>query len=63
MRDEGIELMLSRWIHRTELVQGAKKGTASYTGAQCQSRHENNETGGKASETSIESSIQGKRPS
>lgn len=64
MRDEGSELMLSRWTHRKELVQGGKKGTASYTGAQCQSKHENNlRREGKRVETSIESRIQSKRPS
>lgn len=40
--DGGSELMLSGWIHRTELVQGGKKGRASYAGAQCQSGHEHN---------------------
>lgn len=40
--DGGSELVLGGWIHRTELVQGGKKGSASYTGAQCQSGHEPN---------------------
>lgn len=42
MRDGGSELVLGGWIHRTELVQGGKKGTANCTGAQRQSGHEPN---------------------